>query len=178
LQLAREGWAAFGAQDPTAIESLLAADMTPLPFLRAALIRHLEQFPSVRNGLNRTENETLSVLSTRGSIPLGALFRAVNDAEDAPFMGDTTFTHHVGSLWTHNHPLIELHGTETTDASFARHASITERGRRVFAGAEDWVATSGIDRWLGGVHFHGTETPWRWDESRKTLVSSPRSKST
>lgn len=177
LQLAQRAWTAFRGGDPTAIEALLATDTSALPFLRAALLRHLEQFPSVRNGLNRTENAAISILEYKGPMSLGALFCAVNDAEEAPFMGDTTFAHHIGPLWKSDRPLIQLEQDGSSDLLFSRRASITERGRSLLAGHEDWVRISGIERWLGGVHLDGKHADWRWDGTSKSLVFQPRSTS-
>jgi len=41
----------------------------------------------------------------------------------------------------------------------------------VLAGESDYIANSGINRWLGGVHLLGSETPWRWDGVRSQLVT-------
>ena len=47
------------------------------------------------------------------------------------------------------------------------------RRERVLAGeARLRRARYGIDRWIGGVHLHGHEVPWRWDDARETLVRS------
>ncbi|MGH7646154.1 MAG: DUF1835 domain-containing protein, partial [Gemmatimonadales bacterium] len=60
LELGRRAWREFTSSDPRAVERFLAADDTSsLPFLAGALRRHLEEFPSVRNGLSRTEQQVL-----------------------------------------------------------------------------------------------------------------------
>ena len=47
-----------------------------------------------------------------------------------------------------------------------------ENGEAVLAGEQDFVISNGIDKWLGGIHLRGKESPWRWDdESRQLLVS-------
>jgi hypothetical protein len=50
----------------------------------------------------------------------------------------------------------------------------TAAGRRVLGGDADHVAHSGIDRWIGGVHLAGPDSPWRWDEGTESIVVSPR----
>jgi hypothetical protein len=40
----------------------------------------------------------------------------------------------------------------------------------VLAGEADFVTVHGIDRWIGGVHLHGRDVPWRWDEGTQRLV--------
>jgi len=37
-------------------------------------------------------------------------------------------------------------------------------------GAADNVAVNGIDLWLGGVHLHGQNNVWRWNQESATLV--------
>ncbi len=63
--LASAAWNAFTSSVPTDIELFLARDTSALPFLAPALRRHLEQLPSVENGLSRTEQQALSVLRDR-----------------------------------------------------------------------------------------------------------------
>jgi len=47
---------------------------------------------------------------------------------------------------------------------------ITEFGKAVLAGEEDFVRRNGIDHWLGGVHLVGSEAAWRWDEQAQELL--------
>jgi hypothetical protein len=49
---------------------------------------------------------------------------------------------------------------------------ITERGKAVMDGAEDFVITNGINQWLGGVHLEGKEARWRWEEAAQGLLVS------
>src|SRR5271163_4609050 len=72
--LASAAWNAFTSPMPTNIELLMARDTTALPFLAPALRRHLEQFPSIENGLSRTERQALSALRDQGPLPALRLF--------------------------------------------------------------------------------------------------------
>ncbi len=47
---------------------------------------------------------------------------------------------------------------------------MTETGRAVLDGEADWIKLNGIDRWLEGVHLHGAESRWRWDEENRRLL--------
>lgn len=89
--LASVAWKAFTSSVPSAVEPILAQDTSALPFLAPALRRHLEQFPSVENGLSRSERQALSVLRDRGPLLALQLFFAVQKMEDPPFMGDLSF---------------------------------------------------------------------------------------
>jgi len=87
FRVGRAAWSAFTSSDPTAIERVIQAGTSALPFLAAALRPYLEQFPSVDNGLSRTERQALSVLQEHGSLPARRLFLAVQEMEDPLFMG-------------------------------------------------------------------------------------------
>jgi len=172
LELARAAWSAFRSSDPTAIERLLAGDTSDLPFLRGAITRHLEEFPAVQNGLSRTERRVLEAMAVGVETP-GALFRAVVAREERPFMGDITFWDRLAALSAGSSPLLRtvdggdlrVPGAGEDPISFASLSlRLTESGRAVLAGRADWVALNGVDRWLGGVHLHGPEAAWRWDD--------------
>jgi hypothetical protein len=45
--------------------------------------------------------------------------------------------------------------------------AINDHGKRLLAGDDDWVRSSGgFDRWIGGVHLAGHDVRWRWNEGR------------
>jgi hypothetical protein len=46
---------------------------------------------------------------------------------------------------------------------------LTAAGRRVLGGDADHVALNGIDRWIGGVHLAGADSPWRWHEGTESI---------
>jgi hypothetical protein len=50
---------------------------------------------------------------------------------------------------------------------------LTAAGARVLAGQADQIALNGIDRWIGGVHLHGRQAPWRWDDGTEAIVRQP-----
>jgi hypothetical protein len=89
---ARAAWAAFRSPNPRDIESVRPA---ALPFLAAALRRHLEEFPWTTDGLSRTERRILQALE-RGPLPLGELLREVG--EEPGFLGDAVLAWHVRRL--------------------------------------------------------------------------------
>lgn len=89
---ARAAWAAFRSPNPRDIESVKPA---ALPFLAAALRRHLEEFPWTTDGLSRTERRILQALA-RGPLPLAELLREV--AEEPAFLGDAVLAWHLRRL--------------------------------------------------------------------------------
>ena len=50
---------------------------------------------------------------------------------------------------------------------------LTAAGLRVLQGDADHVAQGGVDRWIGGVHLAGPDSPWRWDEGTESIVTLP-----
>ena len=174
LALGRVAWAAFRSPDPTALETILAGDTTALPFLRAALERHLEQFPSTRDGLSRTERQVLEAVAAGADTPV-AVFRADQAREPAPYMGDSTLWTHLRDLTLGSAPVLALSAPalSPTEEGFGRQSvALVDRGRAVLAGRADRIGPDGIDRWLGGVHLRGADAPWRWDGRR--LVASTK----
>lgn len=159
-ELGREAWRAFTSPDPTDVERLVDAGTADLPFVEAALLRQLEEFPSTRDGLSRTERQLLGSVAP-GVSSESELFERTTAPDERPYLGDAPFLLYVGRLRDGRAPLL----TER-DGAF----ELTEAGRAVLAGEDDHVRLNGLDRWLGGVHLHGEEAAWRWDGSRRRLM--------
>ena len=164
IRAGAEAWTAFCGSDPTRLVPLATTPSIELPFLPGALWRHLEEFPSVENGLSRSEARILEILSTGEHSP-EQLFSALQHTEERIFMGDLSCWVIVRRLAAGPHPLVTFDVAERPGRLPTGRVRIADDGRRVLAGERDYVALNGIDRWLGGVHL----TPaacWRWDGSR------------
>ncbi|WP_053226688.1 hypothetical protein [Solirubrobacter soli] len=139
-------YAALTSADP--MQLLELGPSSELRFMREALARLAQEYPSTRDGLSLSERRLLAAApGTREQ-----LFQRAWRKEARPFMGDTIAFKTLDRLA----PLLE-------DAT-ARE--------RVLAGELDYVGAYGIDRWIGGVHLQGHEVPYRWDDARETLVRS------
>jgi hypothetical protein len=169
FRLAQAAWTAFTSPDPRAIERFIEADTTPLPFIAAALRRHLEQFPSVDGGLSRTERQALSILREHGSVSGPKLFVAVQRMEEQIFMGDGSFYRMMGELSSVRHPLLQISQTPQRRLG---EVAIAVDGIDVIEGRADHIDLNGIDRWLGGVHLKGDEAAWRWDSVAGRLAQA------
>jgi hypothetical protein len=179
LTLGSEAWKAFCSPDPKALEAFLRKDTSALPFLKAALLRHLEQFPALQGGLSRTERQILEVVASGINTPL-EIFRATQEKEESPFLGDTPFWFYISSLCTGKKSCLKradggtfsFPPTDSHDPVFREQVLVlTEEGRNALVGQADWIKSNrGIDRWLGGVHLQGPDAAWRWDTQRATLV--------
>lgn len=181
FSLAQMAWDAFCSPDPRHLENVLESDTSPLPFLKNALHRHLEQFPSSQNGLSRTEYQALSILCERGTMSAAELFAAVQRSEELLFMGDTSFYRILIGMASARHAAVEV--PDTTDLKLGERnpvfekwthspVSITETGLRVLRGQDDYIRLNRIDRWLGGVHLSGSEAAWRWDKEARRLLAA------
>jgi uncharacterized protein DUF1835 len=169
LALASAAWAAFRSPDPRGLVDV-ARDARALPFLGDALWRFFAEYPSVENGLTRTETLALQALAVE-AMDGGALFFATQAREPRPFMGDSTFFSAVVALADARTPLVSIGGPPDRVDLRGHPVAILDRGRDVLAGRLDRVAINGIDMWRGGVHLSGAPPLWRWDGGRKTLVS-------
>src|SRR5262245_33467956 len=173
-------WSAFRASDPRQLADFAARPSGSLPFLRDALKRLLEEYPSSANGLSRTANAALRELDA-GPRSGHDLFVATQAREERPFMGDCSFFDILHQLAGGAVPLVTLAppavgpGT-ATDPAHDLHAhtiAITDAGRDVLGGHADAVVLNGLDVWRGGVHLvapRGQQSPWRWDAGRERLV--------
>ena len=153
VALGARAWHAFGADTPDPILEVLESDTSALPYLGAALHRFVEEYPSERDGLSRSERQLLQAVE-QGAATGSDAFVACSRVEEAIFMGDLTFWGIAGRLATGPSPLI------TIGASMRDSVAVTDAGRDVLAGRADYIALSGIDRWLGGVHLT-PEQVWR-----------------
>jgi hypothetical protein len=188
FELARRAWKAFGSDDPQAILALLSEDTSALPYLAAALKRHLEEFPSIENGLSRSEYEALSAINEGHTTPVAA-FLDVAKRQESVFLGDSIFWWYLERLsgrknalvtWSDRTPVIAP--TPDTSRQFVkRELKLTPLGREVLAARKDWQALNTNPRWLGGVEIAPGKRAWRWDEGQRTLVATgpaPRKSST
>jgi len=173
MNLAQKAWAAFCAPDPSVIEQLLTEDTSAMPFLRGALTQHLARFPSVKNGLGQAENKLLELISG-GRTKFLQLCLAFFKAAPAYGLGDTQIWCDLNRMAEASHPLLQIEGfDDSAPASSRIHASfqLTETGKQVLAGQEDFVQANGIDLWLGGVHLR-EDNLWRWDAQQQRLIQA------
>jgi len=152
-------WAAFCSPEPLGLAALLDQDTSALPFLRAAVLRHLQQFPALRNGLARTQRQILELVES-GLRSFPEIFQADQKLEESIFMGDFTFRQYLRGLAAARQALLRR-----DNGVF----EITAFGRQVLQEKEDHVRANGINRWLGGVHLCEGAPIWRWDEAARAI---------
>jgi len=125
FELGARAWVAMRQPDPGAVEEVLAGDTEALPHLRSALIRlALERRPA-GDGLVCSERLALRAVAEGATSPVDA-FMAVQEREDAPWMGDEMFWPVLVDLAAKDPPLLEVsEGGAWPD----RRLAVTEAGR-------------------------------------------------
>lgn len=171
LMAGARAWAAFRQPEPLALDSVVKDARLALPFMSAAMRRHLQELPWLRDGLSATERRALSALS-RGPATAVAAFASVQEAEEAPWMGDIMFFHVVAMLAAEPVPLItsRLPWPESREEFVGSELRLTAEGAGVLAEKRDAIELRGIRRWVGGVELNGTRAAWRWNERESRPV--------
>jgi len=174
LDLGSRAWQAYSSAQAAGLIDLVDSDTSALPFLKGALTRHLQRFPSTDNGLGRIESVGLELIA-KGYPNFRSLFPAFGRREPEYGFGDSQFYLELKRLVDAATPLLTLsvegNGAATDQAQMLLSSfEISEYGKAVLAGEEDFVKSNGIDIWLGGVHLEGHESGWRWDEHAQELL--------
>jgi len=168
LALGAEAWRRFGGDTPRELEALLAADTTALPYLAAAIRRQLEELPSTRNGLSRTEHQALAAVAA-GAADMVTAFRSTQEMEERVFMGDASFARALRGMAQAGLPLLHLDPPGDHVPLGRQAVALTPAGSDVLAGRADHARMNGVDRWIGGVHLLGRNPAWRWHEDGRVV---------
>ena len=167
LEQATRAWKVFRAPDPGGLGEIAATPVRELRFVAEAFDRLGREYPSTRDGLSLTERRILAAVA-EGAPTAGAAFVRVGARETRPFLGDTWCYESMSRLAQATEPLLnaEPRGRPVESRSVL---TLTEVGRRVLDGRADHIAVNGTDRWIGGVHLHGRDVPWRWNEGTEAI---------
>ena len=163
LDLGSKAWRAFREKSPMAWFALLSQDTSALPFLHDAILRMLEEYPSVINGLSRTEQQALSIIN-KGGFCAKDVFQQNQALEQSMFMGDLGFSVILDKFLTASSPLIKfVEDRKMKNVSNEKQVlSITLLGKRVLTGESNWLDFYPCRHWIGGVSL-GVNTIYCWD---------------
>lgn len=176
--LSQGAWAAFRAPSPETWASFLRYDTSALPFLRPAILRHMEEYPAPGTGLTRTEAFILEMIYTGHVTPV-AIFHLFEENEEAAFMGDWSFWRILDALGEGAAPFITgfavrgfspFMDDETRGAYLNSELRLTGLGVTALHGKKDAVEFRRVDRWMGGTHLTGRRC-WRWDADARMLYA-------
>ena len=180
LELASLAWRAYRAPTPQAWFNLLNTDLSPLPRLRSCVLALLDELPNQATDLGATEARILELISSGDALPydvfpghekpnkrrvfhyweigllLDGLARclvpAVSGLDEGPFS-------------------LEMHRDQTRHERYKRsRLSLTDLGKAVLAGREDFRRYNPIRRWWGGTEVTNQRL-WRWNSDSRTLVA-------
>ena len=145
LVTASQAWDAFRSPDPRRLLEIAQRDLPGLPFLRAALMRRMEEFPSTRDGLARTQRQLLEAAAA-GARTKRDLYMRSQRLEKCPW-GDMSIFLRLDGLAM----ALKAVGSEKYE--------LTDFGRQLLDGTADWLS--------------GTDAAWRWDPIARTLIEPP-----
>ncbi len=161
LAIGEKAWQAFRAASPESLFELATQDIPEMPYLPATLLRFLQEYPWVGDGLSRMQRQVLHAVES-GAKSKREIYLSSRKAEACPW-GDASVHLRLQSLTVGPAPAL----LKTPNGDY----TITERGRDLLDGKADWVRLcGGIDVWLGGVHLTGDKAAWCWDETKQELV--------
>ncbi|TYO61498.1 hypothetical protein FXV83_37680 [Bradyrhizobium hipponense] len=170
LETASMAWQAYAAPTPEAGVDLVDKDLSALPMLKPALIDLLAELPSPSTGLGATEMRFLELVS-RGYERTNALFH-LRGLRRTRVFSEWELGWLLQGLALGPRPAVAGLGDElrTIDRGNLRgrhevylrsRLSITEFGKAVLAGREDFSLHNPIDRWWGGTRLTN-ERLWRF----------------
>ncbi|OMD82530.1 RNA polymerase subunit sigma [Paenibacillus odorifer] len=169
LEAGQALWEAYVSPNPELLQQRLTTDTSALPFAHDAFRAHLSRFPSTTNGLGIVEQITLEMIHEGIKSPY-ELFKNVGDKLHILGMGDLQYWHILRKMVQGTYPLLQTHGCNefpVYNDSVMQFKDcelvLTELGKSVIAGNEDWVQKNGSDEWFGGVHLQGLTPRWRWN---------------
>ena len=168
MQLAVRAWAAFRAPTPDGLAAIATSRSGDLRFLGEAFDRLSREYPATRDGLSLAERRVLAAVAD-GASDAGTAFVRAAARETRPYLGDTWCFAMMDRLVRARVPLLHAVPPDRPVERGTR-LRLTDTGALVLAGAADHVTLNGIDRWIGGVHLHGPNPGWRWDDGTETLV--------
>lgn len=164
--LGARAWDAFRRPDPSALFALTEEDLSALPYLKRALLRHLHEFPNTRHGLSMTEALMLQAVADGAKTGVEVFRKMYRETEPMPFLGDVMFFRDMEHLIDAPEPAL------TAAADWREPFELTGFGKALLQGEEDWVRTNGINEWRGGVHLLGEGPVWRWSDQDSRPVKA------
>jgi hypothetical protein len=170
LALGAKAWAALRAPTPEPLKDLLKASIRDLPFLKAALQRHLQELPWPTDGLSLTERGALAVLA-KGARTVSEVFaEAQIGREPQPFMGDLFFWSVLRDLIEAPRPPIAVSAATRRAAWHKRLLRLTPTGKALLQGKLDWQATGPLERWVGGIAVAHDAPVRRWNSRTGRVI--------
>ncbi|WP_407118510.1 hypothetical protein [Bradyrhizobium sp. LMG 9283] len=180
LELVGRAWRAYRAATPQAWFDLLKADLSLLPQLERHVVDLLEELPGITTGVGATETRILELIAPGEVQPVDVFpgHQKRNERRVFDYWEVGTLLDGLARC-----PVPAVSGLEEGPFSLdmhedaLRHArykqsrlSLTDLGRAVLAGEEDFCRYNPITRWWGGTLLT-SERLWRWDRESRFLIA-------
>lgn len=181
IAVAQMAWNAIRQPNPEYWAYLLQMDLSPLPHLRGAVLRMLEELPNSRTGLTRSERQVLQVLRKKPVEPR-QLYKMHWGLEDAGYMEDWSLYSLIDRLDRHPNPLFNGKADVPFNPNMGSTAwrryvnkklELSKFGFLVVEGHEDVTQHAPVDRRWGGTHVL-SKNLWRWNAETQALVPPAR----
>lgn len=174
LHLGIDAWRALASPDPRMLAGIMRGGTPALPLLAKALHRHLRELPSVINGLSFTEDMALAMLAETPDT-LNRMFNKMNERLDPlPGQGDASMRDRVLGMEGARSPVFTRSpGVDREGKArppWTDVLAITDLGRAVLRGEEDFRTLNPPPRWVGGAEIASGHMDWRWDERVRDVV--------
>lgn len=168
LQLGLNAWRALANPDPRPLAAIMRGGTPALPFLAAALHRHLRELPSSATGLSLTEQMALTLLAEETRNLNDVVWKIMFGRDPLPGEGDRNVLRRVLDMEVATAPVYTRKPGLASDGKprppWSDALAITELGRAVLAGKVDFRSLNPRPRWVGGVEVGAGNVDWRWDE--------------
>ncbi|MEJ1962365.1 MAG: DUF1835 domain-containing protein [Gammaproteobacteria bacterium] len=153
LAFGSRAWDAVRLEDPRSFSEIANLRTAPLPHLPRAAHRHLQELPSLENGLSLTEQLVLQAVSEVASRSINEVFHLLYRLGREPllFMGDTGMANVIRCMERAVEPPFVRSREQRDEREFRNRLTITDAGRAVLAGTRDWHSLKPPERWVGGV---------------------------
>ncbi|WP_333937985.1 hypothetical protein [Bradyrhizobium sp. CCBAU 45394] len=178
FEVARMAWEVYRAPTPELCLGLLSRDFPRLPFLKPAMEELLAELPSPITGLGATEARLLELIArghnrTRELFQPGGLLetRVYDQWELGPLLEGLASGPMPAVAGLDSKLTLAPHDARGRNAAYRRsRLLLTEFGKAVLAGRDDFRSHNPIRRWWGGTLLTN-ERLWRWDAQSRSLVA-------
>jgi hypothetical protein len=174
LEFARQAWVLFQKGDPRPLAAL-ARDGTPLlPDLAPALLRHLQELPTLHNSLGLTQRLLLQIMVDKGKRTAGSVVGTAMRRDPMPGLGDLGYEQILRELERTSEPLVQRTGAHRPPQWHLDEVEITDTGRAVLAGTRNWFALAPPPRWVGSIRVVPGVHNWCWDDAARDAVMTTK----
>lgn len=173
IETGRNVWQALRESDPRSLAYLMHEGTRALPHLAAAVRRHLQELPGLRDGLGLNQRMLLTTLARLGPLKVARLIGEVFRTRDSlSGLGDTGLDYELLQMEQAQPPVLlrKHHGQMRLD-----EIALTDIGREMVEGRRHWLDLQVPPRWVGGVLIQPGKTNWYWDDQKERTTLETRS---